>query len=68
MGTSSGHLLLVNISTGALQREVAVHTAPVQGVQWTSGAPAASVLSFAHCAVTGAGGLVRNELVHTDLR
>jgi hypothetical protein len=37
-------------------------------VEWTSAAPAASLLTFAHCSVTGSQGLVRNELVHTDIR
>ena len=68
VGSHSGHLLLVNVSTGSVERELAVHTAAVAGIEWTSASPAASVLSYACCPVTGAGGLVRNELVHTDLR
>ena len=68
VGSLSGHLLLVNVSTGSVERELAVHTAAVAGIEWTSASPAASVLSYACCPVTGAGGLVRNEVVHTDLR
>lgn len=68
MGNPSGQLSLVNMSTGQLLRELAVHTSPVLGIEWTSAAPAASVLSFAHCSVTGSSSLVRNELVHSDLR
>ena len=44
-----------------------MHTAPVSAIEWTSSQPAASVLSLAHCPITGST-LVRNELVATDLR
>eukprot|EP00092_Neocalanus_flemingeri_P029430 GFUD01031956.1.p1 GENE.GFUD01031956.1~~GFUD01031956.1.p1 ORF type:complete len:979 (+),score=386.47 GFUD01031956.1:514-3450(+) len=68
VGTVTGHLQVVNVSTGLVEREVAVHSAPVLGLEWTSTHPAASLLSFAHCNVTGStSGLVRNELVHTDI-
>jgi len=68
VGAVTGHLQVVNVSTGLVEREMSVHSAPVLGLEWTSTNPAASLLSFAHCNVTGSNsGLVRNELVHTDI-
>ena len=89
VGNATGHLLVVNVSTGVVTRcdthpgeglvqrsfrtlvdcliqyglcksitdlqprELAVHTAPVAAIEWTSSQPAASVLSLAHCPITG---------------
>ena len=67
VGTVAGHVMIVNMSTGGLEREVVVHSAPVMGLEWTSSSPAISLLSFSHSRVTGAGTvLVRNELVHLN--
>ena len=39
-----------------------------QGLEWTSGHPALSLLSWSHANLTGSSpGLVRNELVHTNI-
>jgi len=68
VGTMTGHVQVVNVSTGVIEREVAVHSSPVLGLEWTSTNPAASLLSFAHSSITGSSaGLVRNELVHMDI-
>jgi len=68
VGTVTGNLQVVNVSTGLVEREMAVHSTPILGLEWTSTNPAASVLSFSHCNVTGSNSnLVRNELVHTDI-
>lgn len=63
------------MSTGKIEREFAVHTFPVGGIEWCG---LHSVLSHAHQALTGSsssgssssnnGQLVRNELVLTDIR
>jgi len=68
LGTVTGHIQLVNVSTGLVEREIAVHSGPVQGLEWTSGHPALSLLSWSHASLTGSSpGLVRNELVHTNI-
>jgi len=68
VGTVTGHVQILNVSTGLVEREVAVHSAPVLGLEWTSTNPAASLLSFAYSSITGSSsGLVRNELVHMDI-
>ena len=68
VGTVSGHLQIVNVSTGLIEREMAVHSAPVQGLEWTSSNPAISLLSYTHSSVTGnMTGMVRNELVHINI-
>jgi len=68
VGTMTGHVQIVNVSTGVMEREVAIHSAPVLGLEWTSTNPAASLLTFAYSPITGSNaGLVRNELVHLDI-
>jgi len=68
VGTQTGNIQIVNVSTGVMEREIAVHSAPVLGLEWTSTNPAASLLSFAYSPITGSSsGLVRNELVHMDI-
>ena len=58
----------VNVSTGQLERELAVHSGPVLGLEWSSSNPAAGLLSWAHCPLTGCGpGFGRNELIHTNI-
>jgi len=66
-GTPSGNIQVYNMSTGVVVREMTVHTGQVRGVEWTSSNPAHTILSFAHQSVTGST-LVRNELIHTDIR
>ncbi|KAF2349114.1 WD40-repeat-containing domain [Trinorchestia longiramus] len=63
VGNSAGSLLLVSAATGAVLRELNVHTCPVRGIEWTS---LDSVLSYAHQSLTSAQGQVRNELFHVD--
>ena len=68
LGTQAGHLQVVNVSTGCVERDIAVHSAPVQGLEWTSANPASTVLTFSHTSVTGnQAGLVRNELAHVNI-
>ena len=58
----------MNVSTGQLERELAVHSGPVLGLEWSSSNPAAGLLSWAHCPLTGCGpGFGRNELIHTNI-
>lgn len=63
-GTQSGVVQVFNIATGVLEREFALHTYPVRGVEWTS---LTSILSFGHQPLTNSQGLVRNELMYTDI-
>ena len=56
------------MSSGRVERDFAVHTFPVAGIEW---AGLHSVLSHAHQACSsnsGAGAMVRNELCVTDVR
>ncbi|CAL4100716.1 unnamed protein product, partial [Meganyctiphanes norvegica] len=62
-GTHSGTIQIFNVATGMLEREFALHTYPVRGVEWTG---LNSIISFGHQALTNSNGLVRNELIHTD--
>jgi len=68
VGTQNGHVSIINVSSGVVEVELALHTSQVSGIEWTSSSPAASVLSYACCPVTGGGGSVRNELLHTEVR
>ncbi|XP_047483248.1 WD repeat-containing protein 11-like [Penaeus chinensis] len=63
-GTQSGAVQIFNMATGMLEREFALHTYPVRGVEWTS---LTSILSFGHQPLTNSQGLVRNELIYTDI-
>ena len=68
VGTHTVDIHIVNVSAGVMEREIAVHSAPVLGFEWTSTNPVASMLSFAYSPITGSSsGLVRNELVHMDI-
>ena len=66
IGASNGNVQIANMSTGKIEREFAVHTFPVRGIEWTG---LGSILSHAHQNLSGSSGaLVRNELIHTDIR
>lgn len=94
LGAASGNLQIIDLVSGSVRREFAVHTFPVHGIEWTS---LATLLSFAHptnptkmssadspttgsahssgsVAAASAGSsangsnVVRNELVHLDIR
>lgn len=45
VGASNGNVQIANMSTGKLEREFAVHTFPVRGIEWTG---LTSLLSHAH--------------------
>ncbi|KAK7074520.1 WD repeat-containing protein 11 [Halocaridina rubra] len=63
-GTQAGAVQIINMATGVLEREFALHTYPVRGVEWTS---LTSILSFGHQPLSNSQGLVRNELMYTDI-
>jgi WD40 repeat protein len=65
LGAGNGNIQIVNMSTGRVEREFAVHTFPVRGIEWTG---LHSMLSHAHQNLSGSSALVRNELIHTDVR
>ena len=68
VGTVSGNVQVVNVSTGMVEREVAVHSSPALGLEWTSSNPAVSLLSHTWSTVTGnVSGIVRNELLHVNI-
>lgn len=68
IGAGNGNIQIANMSTGMIEREFAVHTFPVRGIEWAS---LHAVLSHAHQNLSGsvaaASDLVRNELIFTDV-
>ncbi|TRY60023.1 hypothetical protein DNTS_011017 [Danionella cerebrum] len=64
VGTSNGSVLVYNLTSGLLHKELSVHSCEVRGIEWIS---LTSFLSFA-TSVPNNLGLVRNELQHVDLR
>ncbi|XP_056292287.1 WD repeat-containing protein 11 [Pseudoliparis swirei] len=63
IGTSNGSVLVYNLTSGLLHKELSVHSCEVRGIEWVS---LTSFLSFATSAPNNLG-LVRNELQHVDL-
>uniref|UniRef100_A0A3Q3W4A3 WD repeat-containing protein 11 n=1 Tax=Mola mola TaxID=94237 RepID=A0A3Q3W4A3_MOLML len=63
VGTSNGSVLVYNLTSGLLHKELSVHSCEVRGIEWVS---LTSFLSFATSAPNNIG-LVRNELQHVDL-
>ncbi|KAL4641298.1 WD repeat-containing protein 11 [Arapaima gigas] len=63
VGTSNGSVLIYNLTSGLLHKELSVHSCEVRGIEWVS---LTSFLSFATSAPNNLG-LVRNELQHTHL-
>ncbi|XP_066534821.1 WD repeat-containing protein 11 [Hoplias malabaricus] len=64
VGTSNGSVLVYNLTSGLLHKELSIHSCEVRGIEWVS---LTSFLSFATSAPNNMG-LVRNELQHVDLR
>uniref|UniRef100_A0A4W4H9W4 WD repeat-containing protein 11 n=1 Tax=Electrophorus electricus TaxID=8005 RepID=A0A4W4H9W4_ELEEL len=64
VGSSNGSVLVYNLTSGLLHKELSVHSCEVRGIEWVS---LTSFLSFATSAPNNMG-LVRNELQHVDLR
>ncbi|XP_003963749.1 WD repeat-containing protein 11 [Takifugu rubripes] len=63
VGTSNGSVLVYNLTSGLLYKELSVHSCEVRGIEWVS---LTSFLSFATSAPNNMG-LVRNELQHVNL-
>uniref|UniRef100_A0A3P8WQI6 WD repeat-containing protein 11 n=1 Tax=Cynoglossus semilaevis TaxID=244447 RepID=A0A3P8WQI6_CYNSE len=63
VGTSNGSVLVYNLTSGLLFKELSVHTCEVRGIEWVS---LTSFLSFATSSPNNMG-LVRNELQYVDL-
>uniref|UniRef100_A0A8C6NUA9 WD repeat-containing protein 11 n=1 Tax=Nothobranchius furzeri TaxID=105023 RepID=A0A8C6NUA9_NOTFU len=63
VGTSNGSVLVYNLTSGLLHKELSVHSCEVRGIEWVS---LTSFLSFATSSPNNMG-LVRNELQHVDL-
>ncbi|XP_069045129.1 WD repeat-containing protein 11 isoform X2 [Lepisosteus oculatus] len=63
VGTSNGSVLVYNLTSGLLHKELSVHSCEVKGIEWAS---LTSFLSFATSTPNNLG-LVRNELQHVDL-
>ncbi|KAM6956507.1 WD repeat-containing protein 11 [Aplochiton taeniatus] len=62
-GTSNGSVLVYNLTSGLLHKELSVHSCEVRAIEWVS---LTSFLSFATSAPNNMG-MVRNELQHVDL-
>lgn len=63
VGTSNGSVLVYNLTSGLLHKELSVHSCEVKGIEWVS---LTSFLTFATSAPNNMG-MVRNELQHVDL-
>uniref|UniRef100_A0A3Q2XFW3 WD repeat-containing protein 11 n=1 Tax=Hippocampus comes TaxID=109280 RepID=A0A3Q2XFW3_HIPCM len=63
VGTSNGSVLVYNLTSGLLHKELSVHSCEVRGIEWVS---LTSFLSFATSSPNNMG-LVRNELQHVDM-
>uniref|UniRef100_A0A146LNG3 WD repeat-containing protein 11 n=1 Tax=Lygus hesperus TaxID=30085 RepID=A0A146LNG3_LYGHE len=61
VGTTSGYLYVFNLSDGTLNKEFALHTYPVRGLEW---AGSRNILTYAF----GEGSKVKNEIFVTDIR
>jgi len=64
VGSTSGSVLVFNLSLRALVKEHAVHTCPVHGIEWLNHS---SFVSYAHTSPNPSG-FVRNEIANTDLQ
>ncbi|XP_061491802.1 WD repeat-containing protein 11 isoform X1 [Rhineura floridana] len=63
IGTSNGSVLVYNLTSGLLHKELSIHSCEVKGVEWTS---LSGFLSFATSTPNNLG-QVRNELQLVDL-
>ncbi|XP_053163525.1 WD repeat-containing protein 11 isoform X2 [Hemicordylus capensis] len=63
VGTSNGSVLVYNLTSGLLHKELSIHSCEVKGIEWTS---LSGFLSFATSTPNNVG-LVRNELQLVDL-
>ncbi|XP_046385283.1 WD repeat-containing protein 11-like [Ischnura elegans] len=60
VGNAAGSVQVVNMATGALEKEYSLHSYPVRGIEWTS---LTTFLSYAHLG----GAAARNELLLTEM-
>ncbi|KFV74400.1 WD repeat-containing protein 11, partial [Struthio camelus australis] len=63
VGTSNGSVLVFNLTSGLLHKEISIHSCEVKGIEWIS---LTGFLSFATSTPNNLG-LVRNELQLVDL-
>ncbi|KAH0623694.1 hypothetical protein JD844_006753 [Phrynosoma platyrhinos] len=63
VGTSNGSVLVYNLTSGLLHKELSIHSCEVKGIEWTS---LSGFLSFATSTPNNLG-LARNELQLVDL-
>ncbi|GIY84420.1 WD repeat-containing protein 11 [Caerostris darwini] len=65
VGNASGSIQVINMATGVIEKEYALHLSPVRGIEWIG---LTSFLSYSHPNTMNSAGHVRNELVLTDLQ
>ncbi|GFS29359.1 WD repeat-containing protein 11 [Nephila pilipes] len=65
VGNASGSIQVINMATGIIEKEYALHLSPVRGIEWIG---LTSFLSYSHPNIMNSAGHVRNELVLTDLQ
>lgn len=63
VGTAGGLVQVLNAATGTVDKELALHTCPVRGIEWTN---LTSFLTYAYTTPTASSNTVRNELLLTD--
>lgn len=63
VGSSTGVVQIINISSGLIVKEYSVHTGTVRGIEWCS---LKSFLSYSYPSA-GTSGLVKNDLMYVDL-
>ncbi|KAF8786440.1 WD repeat-containing protein 11 [Argiope bruennichi] len=65
VGNASGSIQVINMATGVIEKEYALHLSPVRGIEWIG---LTSFLSYSHPNTMNSAGHVKNELVLTDLQ
>ncbi|XP_062608661.1 WD repeat-containing protein 11-like isoform X2 [Saccostrea cucullata] len=63
VGSSTGVIQIINISSGLIVKEFSVHTGPVRGIEWCN---LKSFLSYSYPS-QGTSGLVKNDLMLVDI-
>ncbi|KAG8183940.1 hypothetical protein JTE90_006865 [Oedothorax gibbosus] len=65
VGNASGSVQIINMGTGILEKEYALHASPIRGIEWVG---LTSFLAYSHPNTVNSMGHVRNELTLTDLQ
>lgn len=64
VGTSNGLVQIVNVATGTIEKEVAISSYPIRGIEWVN---QHSILTWSYPNSSPSSNLVRNELRLTNI-